>query len=158
MKTIPVSRSAASITATGASICDAKRLEDVRASALRREQTIAVLRHAHANASDESAAAVEMLNVLIDPPLLSVRSNLFGIPLRRKNDHRLSARADHRRELERSLTLAAESHDQRGDLHRRCIAGEHHVKRRRQLGRIRCFTSGEPFDRSEKRIGWATGH
>ena len=29
---------------------------------------------------------------------------------------------------------------------------EHHVERRRQLGRIGRFASGEPFDRSEKRV------
>jgi hypothetical protein len=75
-------------------------------------------------------------------------------------------KSDDRRELDRRLPFDAESDNERCDLHRRCVAGEHHIKRRCQLGRIRRFTSGEPFDRSEQRVrgpalmrsGGATGH
>ena len=119
---------------------DAERLEHVGAAALRGERAVAVLRDAHSRAgATSSAAAVEMLKVLIVAAAGAAGVDEIVAREPRKLDHRVAERADDGGELRRGLAPHAQPDEERRDLRRRRVAPENDVERCRQLTRLGCF-------------------
>jgi hypothetical protein len=125
-----------------------------------------VLRHTEADAGNQQAAAVEMLKVLIvPPPVPHVSTNSSGRSAGRtiiawRSERTTAASSSDVSPFTRSPTMSAAIWTGVAS------PGEDYVERRGQLGGIRRFSGGEPFDRAKKRVSrhalmrsrGATGH